>query len=112
MTKRPLLRLKPREGRRARAGAPWIFSNEIASDLKSLPPGALQIQPSVNSQGDSRAPDDKSHESDATKRQFKEDPWFAKLPPDVRNAMRAKSHRPAPRVYEDRLKKYFENIEK
>src|SRR6202042_3015535 len=47
VTKRPLLRLKPREGRRARAGAPWIFSNEIASDLKSLPPGAL-----VDVQGD------------------------------------------------------------
>ena len=47
MTRRPLLRLKPREGRRARAGAPWIFSNEIASDLKSLPPGAL-----VGVQGD------------------------------------------------------------
>ena len=77
-----------------------------------MPPGALQIQPTVNSQGDSRAPDDKSHETDATKRQLKEDPWVAKLPPDVRNAMRAKSHRPAPRVYEDRLKKYFENIEK
>jgi 23S rRNA (cytosine1962-C5)-methyltransferase len=43
MSKRPILRLKPREGRRARAGAPWIFSNEILGDaaLRSLPPGAL-----------------------------------------------------------------------
>lgn len=47
MPKRPLLRLKPREGRRARSGAPWIFSNEIASDLKSLPAGAF-----VDVQGD------------------------------------------------------------
>jgi 23S rRNA (cytosine1962-C5)-methyltransferase len=47
VTKRPHLRLKPREGRRARAGATWIFSNEIASDLKSLPPGAV-----VDVQGD------------------------------------------------------------
>lgn len=40
---RPLLRLKPREGRRVRAGSPWIFANEIAIDSasKSLPPGAL-----------------------------------------------------------------------
>jgi len=40
---RPTIRLKPREGRRARAGAPWIFSNEIVMDAsaKSLPPGSL-----------------------------------------------------------------------
>jgi 23S rRNA (cytosine1962-C5)-methyltransferase len=46
---RPLVRLKPREGRRVRAGAPWIFANEIAigSDTKSLPPGSL-----VNVEGD------------------------------------------------------------
>jgi len=49
MKKRPVLRLKPREGRRARAGAPWIFSNEIAIDAatRSLSPGAL-----VNVEGD------------------------------------------------------------
>jgi 23S rRNA (cytosine1962-C5)-methyltransferase len=43
MTKRPTLHLKPREGRRARAGAPWIFSNEIRNDTasRSLAPGAL-----------------------------------------------------------------------
>jgi 23S rRNA (cytosine1962-C5)-methyltransferase len=39
----PVLRLKPREGRRARGGAPWIFSNEIVLDAaaKSLSPGNL-----------------------------------------------------------------------
>ncbi|HWC62423.1 MAG TPA: class I SAM-dependent rRNA methyltransferase [Rhizomicrobium sp.] len=49
MKKRPLLRVKAREGRKARAGAPWIFSNEIAMDAeaKALPPGAL-----VNVTGD------------------------------------------------------------
>jgi 23S rRNA (cytosine1962-C5)-methyltransferase len=49
MTVHPLIRLKPREGRRARAGAPWIFSNEIAMDAKAkaLAPGTL-----VNVQGD------------------------------------------------------------
>jgi 23S rRNA (cytosine1962-C5)-methyltransferase len=42
-TKRPLLRLKTREGRRARAGAPWIFSNEIDlnAQAKKLAPGTL-----------------------------------------------------------------------
>src|ERR1700761_5659970 len=43
MTKRPQIALKPKEGRRARAGAPWIFSNEIVMDqaAKALAPGAL-----------------------------------------------------------------------
>jgi len=40
---RPIVRLKPREGRRARAGCPWVFSNEIVMDeaAKALTPGAL-----------------------------------------------------------------------
>src|SRR6201985_134662 len=43
MSKRPILMLRPREGRRARLGAPWIFSNEVQMDAaaKALPPGAL-----------------------------------------------------------------------
>ena len=58
-----------------------------------------------------RTPEDKAHDTDAAKQKSKEDAWIAKLPPEARNALRAKSHRPAPRVYEDRLKKYFENIQ-
>lgn len=41
MSKHPIVTLKPREGRRARAGAPWIFSNETASEGKNLPPGSV-----------------------------------------------------------------------
>jgi 23S rRNA (cytosine1962-C5)-methyltransferase len=43
MKKRPAIVLKPREGRRARAGAPWVFSNEIAMEAaaKSLAPGTI-----------------------------------------------------------------------
>jgi 23S rRNA (cytosine1962-C5)-methyltransferase len=49
MTAHPLIRIKPKEGRRARAGAPWIFSNEINMDVgtKALAPGTL-----VHVQGD------------------------------------------------------------
>lgn len=41
MSKRPAIIVKPRQGRRARAGAPWVFSNEIVmeADAKSLVPG-------------------------------------------------------------------------
>jgi len=39
----PIIRLRPREGRRVRAGAPWAFSNEIVMDAssKALLPGTL-----------------------------------------------------------------------
>lgn len=40
MSHRPTLRVKPREGRRARAGAPWLFSNEIEMP-KGVEPGAV-----------------------------------------------------------------------
>jgi len=43
MSARPIIRVKPREGRRARAGAPWLFSNEIemAAAVKALEPGTV-----------------------------------------------------------------------
>ncbi len=39
----PVLRLKPKEGRRARSGSPWVFSNEIVMDeaARAAQPGAL-----------------------------------------------------------------------
>ena len=42
MSHYPILRVKSREGRRARAGAPWLFSNEIemTAEAKALTPGA------------------------------------------------------------------------
>jgi 23S rRNA (cytosine1962-C5)-methyltransferase len=41
--KLPVIRLRPKEGRRLRAGAPWVFSNEIQMDAaaRALAPGAL-----------------------------------------------------------------------
>ena len=36
----PSLTLRPKRDRRARSGHPWVFSNEIADDLKGLEPGA------------------------------------------------------------------------
>ena len=43
MSKHKTIKLKPKEGRRARAGAPWIFSNEIEMDgaAKTLAPGSV-----------------------------------------------------------------------
>ncbi len=40
---RPTLRLNPGQGRRLRAGAPWVFSNEIAMrpEYRQIPAGAV-----------------------------------------------------------------------
>jgi hypothetical protein len=59
---------------------------------------------------DSRAGDSKE-DAKVDARKFREEPWFAKLPPDLRKAIRAKSQRKAPRGYEERLKRYFESID-
>ncbi len=49
MPSHTLVKLKPREGRRARGGAPWIFSNEVVMNAaaKALAAGTL-----VNVEGD------------------------------------------------------------
>jgi 23S rRNA (cytosine1962-C5)-methyltransferase len=43
MATHPIVRLKPKEGRRVLAGAPWVFSNELVMDTptKALAPGSL-----------------------------------------------------------------------
>jgi 23S rRNA (cytosine1962-C5)-methyltransferase len=53
MAAHPTVRLKPKEGRRLRAGAPWAFSNEVemSNATKALKPGAV-----VNIVGDDGHP--------------------------------------------------------
>ena len=53
MASHPTIRLKPREGRRIRAGAPWAFSNEVemSNATKALKPGTV-----VNVVGDDGQP--------------------------------------------------------
>src|ERR1700743_2137974 len=43
MSSHKTIKLNPKEGRRARAGAPWIFSNEVQMDAaaKALAPGSV-----------------------------------------------------------------------
>ncbi|HVC94901.1 MAG TPA: hypothetical protein VND64_14495 [Pirellulales bacterium] len=44
-------------------------------------------------------------------RDFSSEPWFVRLPAEVRGAIRAQARRPAPRGYEERLRRYFEGLE-
>jgi hypothetical protein len=69
-------------------------------------PLQLDMPPS----GDSRTPDGDT-DSDAVARQFADAPWFARLPPSLREAIQSRSRRRPPRGYEERLRRYFESIE-
>ena len=60
---------------------------------------------------DSRTADGGNHDADAVGQPFAEEPWFTKLPPDLRKAIRARSQRPPPRGYEQRLQRYFESLD-
>jgi hypothetical protein len=53
----------------------------------------------------------RSAETHPGQRTFREEPWVAKLPPELRQAIRAQSQRRPPRAYEERLRRYFENID-
>ncbi len=52
-----------------------------------------------------------SGDTDAGGPPFADEPWFLELPPEVRNAMRANAQRRPPRGYEEKLQRYFRNID-
>jgi hypothetical protein len=72
--------------------------------------GPLELGPGAPAGGDSRTASE-NRDSDAKGKAFADDPWVAKLPPELRDAIRAKAQRRPPRSYEERLRRYFENID-
>lgn len=72
---------------------------------EETPEGPLELETAA--QADSRAADS-AEDPVAAARRFAEDPWFAKLPPALRNAMQSKVRRNPPRGYEELLRRYFE----
>ena len=50
-------------------------------------------------------------DSNAKAKMNKEEPWMAKLPPELRKAIQANSLREAPRGYEELLRRYFQGEE-
>ncbi len=82
-------------------------SGEAANNQKP-PPSALTLQ--TEAKGDSRA-EDSQQDADVKIRSVEKESWFAKLPPDLRKAIQARARRPAPRGYEERLRRYFESLD-
>lgn len=78
---------------------------------QNRPAPQAPLQPGNVAQTDSRAgvagqltPGDGKEPSSAP-------PWLLQLPPEVRNAIRAGMSVPVPKGYEDRLRRYFQNME-
>lgn len=59
---------------------------------------------------DNRA-DDSSQGTNVAAREYEQPPWFAKLPPELRDAMQVEMQRRPPRAYEERLRRYFQSID-
>jgi hypothetical protein len=55
--------------------------------------------------------DNGGNDAEAAARKFAKEPWFTRLPPELRKAIRANSQRRAPRGYEERMNRYFENVD-
>jgi hypothetical protein len=73
--------------------------------------GAIQKQPEGTDAGDSQSKKAREAEEGVLARQLKDEPWFAKLPPELRKSIRAGAGQKPPRAYEERLRKYFESVD-
>jgi len=70
--------------------------------------GELQVEPAADA--DSRG-SLANQDAAAGGLKFKDEPWFAKLPPSLQAAIQAKARGKAPRGYEERLRRYFESVD-
>jgi hypothetical protein len=52
-----------------------------------------------------------SSQSNPEQRLVREESWVAKLPPELRQAMRARAQQRAPKGYEERLDRYFKSLD-
>ncbi len=85
---------------------------KAGSETKNTPvkDGAIEKPPEKTDLGDSKA-GKRDGDADAATRQFEEQPWFAKLPPELRRSIRAGAQQKSPRAYEERLRRYFQSVD-
>src|SRR5690606_11598730 len=77
-------------------------ANQDQPDMR----GQLTEAASADSRGEQADQD-----SSQSKLKFENEPWFAKLPPELRSAIQSKARGKAPRGYEERLRRYFESVD-
>jgi len=79
--------------------------------VQNAPPMEMGIQGEPEEVPNGQATPDSPEDAEPGERSFIEDSWFAKLPPELRKAIRNNSRRRPPRGYEERLMRYFESID-
>jgi len=80
--------------------------------VQNQAPNAKPVQSATpDPKADSRGSVAVGQDADAARQRQTEEPWFAQLPPEVRAAIRANAQRRPPRGYEERLQKYFKNLD-
>jgi len=80
--------------------------------VENPPPQPGAVQPADEPpEGVAGTPDSPDQAAEADRRRFVEEPWLLELPPEVRAAIRANVQRRPPRGYEERLQRYFKNID-
>lgn len=90
----------------ADANRPSSAMPPAAANLPGTPASAM-----ANGARQASAAGQGSGDADASGPPFANEPWFLELPPEVRNAMRANAQRRPPRGYEEKLQRYFRNID-
>ena len=75
------------------------------------PPTPAPVEPTSRVvQGDSRT-GEAANPDPAARRKLADEAWIMQLPPELRSAIRANANRRPPRAYEERLERYFRNID-
>jgi len=75
------------------------------------PPTPAPVEPTSRVvQGDSRT-GEAANPDPAARRKLADEAWIMQLPPELRSAIRANANRRPPRAYEERLERYFKNID-
>ena len=80
--------------------------------VQNQPHQAGQLQQADDPpEGVNGTPDSRNQDAETRQRRLIEAPWVLELPPELRAAIRASSQRRPPRGYEERLERYFRNID-
>ena len=84
-------------------------SSEQAGEAQAGQPGAARA--SLPGKGNPQQATAAEATAAAAEKRLEQAPWFAKLPPQLREALRSRPRRQAPRGYRERLRRYFQSID-
>jgi hypothetical protein len=85
--------------------------SQSGSWVENQPPQEMGLTEPPEELPEGTATPDSDKDAEAGAQQFVEEPWFAKLPPELRDAIRNNARRRPPRGYEERLQRYFESMD-